>query len=195
MQKLKLDLTLQPDDAYKSSLAGLKAGDALLVVQGDGGQHFLVTVAGGLQVGTAPADVAAAVHRHPDVTVKVRSLRKAADGSIGHLQVRVESGGAPAAAGTRAAPSSAHAAEQSAADESGFLLSQSQLQRLKDDAQVVAALSDPRLQGLLTEVEGSRDRERALEAALQRDDFREFSERLLCSIAGGDTTQSGEGHV
>lgn len=67
-----------------------------------------------------------------------------------------------------------------AEEEEGFALTRAQLEHLSCDAELRRMLRDPRLQAVIREVDGSRDRERALQLALDGDPaFQQFSDQLI----------------
>ena len=98
----RLDAFLEDLAAHAGALASIKAGDALAVLQQDGGQLACASPGpGGAVVGLVPPGLAPQLRQGGAWTATVRSLKRA-DGAVTQLQVRLAPGEAPAEPGGHA---------------------------------------------------------------------------------------------
>ncbi|KAF5839581.1 hypothetical protein DUNSADRAFT_456, partial [Dunaliella salina] len=82
------------------------------------------------------------------------------------------------AEGQQQSHAAAYAAEFEV-DMDGFQLRRSQLEEIVRNEDLRVTLKDERLQRLLSEIDSSSNREKALESALQGPAFQEFADKLL----------------
>lgn len=97
MPAAKVDALLEQLEAHQDSLAGIKAGDALIVLQSDG--NLACAKPDGSVVGLLPANVAPQL-RQGSFVATVRSVKRQGE-SVTQLQVRLTPGEPPSDPGGR----------------------------------------------------------------------------------------------
>ncbi|KAG2498523.1 hypothetical protein HYH03_003774 [Edaphochlamys debaryana] len=172
-------------------LSALRVGQRLLLQHQEGqpGPSFY-SESGVLLAPLADQQVAA---RFPHARVIVRAIkREPGSGAIQHLQVRVyraddTASGPPSTAPGPSAPTSAPAGagaggDGAGADEAEYQLRRAQYEAMADSAELRTVLADPRLQGVLSRIDGAPNREQALAAQLENPDFQEFVSKVLVCL-------------
>mmetsp|Transcript_10454 Transcript_10454/g.18254 ORF Transcript_10454/g.18254 Transcript_10454/m.18254 type:complete len:230 (+) Transcript_10454:47-736(+) len=123
-----------------------------------------------------------------EVQARVRSVKRGPDCDLQELLLRVEiteAGPVPQVATSSIEPIQPAATPGYELDDEGYQLRRNQVEQLVLDHELRLALKDERLQKLLVNIDSSRGREKALEAALQEPAFMAFAEQVLSLLDTG----------
>ncbi|PNH01719.1 hypothetical protein TSOC_012369 [Tetrabaena socialis] len=185
-------------------LAALRVGQRLVVSHQEGEEAAHFSTEAGVHLAPLADPNLAARFPHPKVIVRAIK-REAGSGAIQLLQLRLyradaaAGGGRPGggggacsaapAASTQAggaASGASGAAEGSAVgDDCEYKLRRQQYQALAESSELRSLLADPRLQDVLSRVDGAGEREKALALQLENPDFQPFVTQVLMSLDPG----------